>query len=92
MIGFPRPLTCKSKAKIDYPCDWLYKVIGQNNEALIEAITSVCGTDGVKISPSNSSSGGKYCSFNVEMVVMDEQSRLRVYEELKKHQAVKVIL
>ncbi len=92
MNPFPKPISCKTKPDINYPCLWLYKVIGENKQELLQAIQSVCGKDGVDISPSHSSSAGKYSSFNVELEVKDEAFRLSIYEELKKHREVKVIL
>ena len=92
MDPFPRPFSCKEKAKIDYPCSWLYKVIGLDEESLIIAIETVCGTGNLLITRSHTSSGGKYCSLNVEIVVEDDSSRLAHYQNLKNHAAVKVVL
>ncbi len=93
MDPFPKPFTCKEKPRIDYPCPWLYKVIGLNEEDLRKAITTVCaGTDNILISKSHTSSGGKYCSLNVEVVVEDDEQRLAHYQNLKNHAAVKVVL
>lgn len=80
-----------SKPVIAYPCVWLYKVIGTDTDALMRAITAVC-PQGIAITPSKASSGGKYCSLNVEIEVADEASRLALYQNLKNHIAVKVVL
>ncbi len=89
---FPKPFSCKEKPSIDYPCSWLYKVIGLDEEALRRAIEIVIGDKDVLITRSNTSSGGKYCSLNVEFVVEDEETRLRYYQHLKNHAAVKVVM
>ncbi len=89
---FPKPFSCKEKANIKYPCSWLYKVIGTNEDALRKAIHTVIGTENLIITKSHTSSGGKYCSLNVEIVVKDENSRLATYNNLKNHAAVKVVL
>ena len=79
------------KPEITYPCDWQYKVIGEDPTAITRAITTICpGT--ISISPSKTSTSGKYCSLNVEIEVTDEASRLAVYQNLKNHIAVKVVL
>ncbi len=80
-----------SKPVITYPCVWLYKVIGSDADALFRAINTVC-PEIISITSSKSSSGGKYCSLNVEIEVTDEASRLAVYQNLKNHIAVKVVL
>lgn len=89
---FPKPFSCKEKPSIQYPCSWLYKVIGQDENALRKAISTVFGKDELLITKSHTSSGGKYCSLNVEVVVEDEASRLGNYNNLKNHAAVKVVL
>lgn len=76
---------------ITYPCLWLYKVIGEDAIALGRAINTIC-PGMTSITPSKNSSGGKYCSLNVEVEVADEASRLAIYQNLKNHLAVKMVL
>ncbi|MBU1232371.1 MAG: DUF493 domain-containing protein, partial [Proteobacteria bacterium] len=40
---FPKPFSCKEKPDISYPCSWLYKVIGTDEDALRQVIQTVCG-------------------------------------------------
>lgn len=82
----------KVKPCIDYPCRWVYKVIGEDREELRRAITVLLQDLDHSIAFSNSSSGGKYHSFNVEVTVECEEKRLAVYEALKAEPAVKIIL
>jgi hypothetical protein len=79
------------KPAITYPCLWLYKVIGEDATALARAINTVCPAPAV-IVPSKTSSSGKYCSLNVEIEVVDEATRLAIYQNLKNHLAVKMVL
>ncbi len=79
------------KPAISYPCIWLYKVIGEDVSSLTRAIEAVCPARAF-ISPSKNSSGGKYCSLNVEIEVADETSRLAIYQNLQNHLAVKMVL
>ncbi|MFH2124711.1 MAG: DUF493 domain-containing protein [Pseudomonadota bacterium] len=79
------------KPEITYPCVWLYKVIGEDVASLTRAITTVCPAQ-ASIAPSNTSSSGKYCSLNVEIEVADEACRLAIYQNLKNHLAVKMVL
>lgn len=85
------PSICSQKADITYPCVWLYKVIGEDIHALTRAITTVCPAH-CDITPSQTSSGGKYHSLNVSMEVSSERERLAVYQHLKNHMAVKMVL
>ncbi len=80
------------KPEISYPCTWMYKVIGEDVEALKEVIITACAPAAVEISHSHSSSGGKYHSLNATLEVDSERMRLDIYEILKAHPAVKVVL
>ncbi len=83
---------CTTKTpEITYPCLWLYKVIGEDATTLAKAINVVCPASAV-IVPSKTSSGGKYCSLNVEIEVANEATRLAIYQNLKNHLAVKMVL
>ncbi len=80
------------KAQIDYPCTWVYKVIGEDCSMLKDVIVSACSPLDVMISHSQSSSRGKYHSLNAELVVPDEAVRLRIYNLLQDSPFVKVVL
>ena len=53
---------------------------------------TILGTENLIITKSHTSSGGKYCSLNAETMVADDETRLRHYQNLKNHAAVKVVL
>jgi len=80
------------RPEIKYPCDWVYKVIGEDCNLLEEAVISACSPLPVKISYSHSSSSGKYHSLNAELEVPTEEVRLKIYEHLQSSPAIKVIL
>jgi uncharacterized protein len=89
---FQKPFSCKEKPDITYPCSWLYKVIGTDEDTLRKAIVCICGEENLLITRSHTSSNGKYCSLNVEMVVDNDETRLGHYRNLKNHSAIKVVL
>jgi len=91
-LGKKGPGQPPERPEIDYPCDWVYKVIGADCSLLKEAIISACSPLPVKISYSHSSSGGKYHSLNAEIEVPTEEVRLKIYDLLKCSPAIKVIL
>ena len=80
------------RPEIEYPCTWVYKVIGRDCTLLKELIVSACAPQSVKISHSNTSSGGKYHSLSAELRVEDETTRLAIYENLKNSPGVKFVL
>ena len=80
------------KPKLTYPCKWIYKVIGFNQEGVRKAIFEVVGDGEYSIEHSNNSTNGKYCCLNFEMTVHSEENRTKIYESLKNHPNVKIVL
>lgn len=80
------------KPEIEYPCTWVYKVIGQDCTLLKDVIIATCSPTEVSISHSQSSSKGKYHSLSAELIVTSEEVRLSIYETLKNDPAVKIVL
>jgi uncharacterized protein len=77
---------------IDYPCEWSYRIIGSDEHLLRKAAKSAVGNKKYTLSVSNRSSGGKYQSLNLELRVVDESERLRIFDNLKNEAAIKFVL
>jgi len=82
----------EKKVVIEYPCNWCYKVIASEREALEQAIRDVIDEREHKITPSNKSKSGKYTSMNLDLLVHNEDDRTFIFEALKKHQDIKMVL
>jgi uncharacterized protein len=80
------------KPEIVYPCPWGYKVIGSDVDRLRSAIAEVIQELPHTITPSHSSLPGKYLCLDVEIVVSSEECRLEIYESLRRHPAIKIVL
>jgi uncharacterized protein len=80
------------KSKINYPCQWTYKLIGQDGDLLKKAVLVVVQDKKYQLSASKSSSGGKYKSFNLELNVADEEERNQIFESLKNNSSIKFVL
>jgi putative lipoic acid-binding regulatory protein len=80
------------KPRIDYPYFWVYKVIGRDMEGLRCAVMEVLEGSEYTMTPSRSSKGGAYHCLNVEMTVNSEQLRLGLYERLRRHPAVIMVM
>ena len=80
------------KAQINYPCQWLYKVIGLDREKLHRALLEIVSDDSCDITFSNSSRTGKYHCLNLEVTVLSEEVRNSIYMALKAHPQVKIVL
>ena len=80
------------EVKIEYPCEWSYKVIVLS-DANIECVTSdVLGERGCNTRASHHSKGGKYESYNISLLVHNDDDRHEVFQGFKKHEKVKMVL
>ncbi|MBA4423335.1 MAG: DUF493 domain-containing protein [Syntrophus sp. (in: bacteria)] len=80
------------KPRIDYPCLWVYKVIGRDLEGLCCAVAEIMQGSEHAVTPSRSSKGGAYHCLNVEMTVESEPVRLALYEQLRRHPSVVMVM
>ena len=82
----------KEKLELAYPCNWSYKLIGYEKEAIQKAIHDVIVKREHKLTHSNSSKSGKYVSMNLDLVVTNEDERNFIFQALKDHQNIKMVL
>ncbi|MDY0120816.1 MAG: DUF493 domain-containing protein [Sulfurimonas sp.] len=82
----------KEKLELEYPCSWCYKLIGYEKEAIERAIHEVILEREHNLTHSNSSKTGKYVSMNLDLVILNEDERNFIYEALKAHQNIKMVL
>ena len=82
----------EEKLELTYPCSWAYKLIAGEKEALEKAIHDVIDEREHKLAHSKKSKGGKYVSMNLELLVHNEDDRNFIYEALKAHQNIKMVL
>jgi putative lipoic acid-binding regulatory protein len=93
------------KLELEYPCSWCYKVIASEKEALQKAVKDVIkereqkvngeakeASLGYQLTDSNRSKTGKFVSMNLDMLVHNEDDRQFIYDALKKHQDIKMVL
>ncbi len=82
----------EKKLELEYPCSWRYKLIGHEKEAIEKAIRDVILEREHDLEHSNASKSGKYVSMNLDLVVTNEDERQFIYEALKAHQNIKMVL
>lgn len=79
-------------SEIEYPCLWNFKIIGREEEHMRRAIAKIVGDSDYTLTFSNQSRHGKYRSLNLDMVVLDESHRLNIYEALRHHRSIRIVL
>lgn len=80
------------KPEISYPCLWQYKIIGTDRESIIDIVSDLLQNTDHLLANSHTSSGGRYVSMNLEVVVQSEEQRLSLYNQLVKNSAIKIVL
>jgi len=83
---------CQQKLELEYPCSWVYKLVGLEQESIRGAVSAVLQERQCLVTLSNSSRTGKYHCLNVEVVVDDETDRTRLYEAFRCHSAITMVL
>lgn len=82
----------QDKAAIEYPCRWIYKIFGTDQARLRDAVMQLIPGDEYTLSPSHSSTTGKYHCMNLEITVMCEEDREGIYEALREHHTIVLVL
>lgn len=82
----------QQKVQLKYPCPWVYKIIGPDADEMMRGLTEIIRDCAYKVYPSRSSKTAKYQSLNVELSVESEAQRTALYEALKAHRAIKLVL
>lgn len=85
-------MTKQKTPAISYPCAWQYKLIGMDKNAIKQAIAEIIADHNHTITPSKTSSSGKYISFNVELKVHSEEHRDTFFCQLRDHADIKFVI
>ena len=80
------------KVQIEYPCEWKYKVIGEERELIEEAVKSIMGERPYSCTFSKTSNKGSYHSYELKALVHNEDDRTEIFRQLKKHDDLKMVL
>lgn len=82
----------EGKPKIDYPTNWIYKVIGEDKQSIENKIKQILTNKDHTIKISNHSKGGKYISLHLEVLVFNDDERIFIFEELKSSEVIKFVV
>lgn len=80
------------KVQITYPCEWSYKIIGQDRTKMLLAVDSIIKSDSMLIRESHSSRNGKYISLELRVRVQNESERNSYFKILAEHSEIRMVL
>ncbi len=78
--------------ELDYPCNWEYKIVIRHEQTIQDIIKEVLEEREHDIKPSKKSTGGKFKSYTLEMLVHNEDDRKEIYKLLGDHEHIKMII
>lgn len=87
-----KTIGCNRKPDISYPCRWHYRLIGENRDAMLLALSVWLSRPDALVTDGNVSATGRYLSLNLELTVESEEERLAVYQSLTGHAAIRMVL
>lgn len=80
------------KLELDYPCNWIYKVVVLESTNIKEVIQEVILEREHNVKESNVSTKGKFKSYTLDLIVHNDDDRKTIYELLGKHSSIKMVL
>lgn len=80
------------KPLLQYPCSWVYQVIGTDEAAIRTGVAHILGKADYALSYSNTSRTGKYCSLRLQVTVETEAERDRIFVALQENPAVRAVM
>lgn len=78
--------------EISYPCLWSYRIIGRQALEVRAAVATIVGRQQYELSAANTSSGGKYLSFELRLTVTSDAERLSLFTRLADHADILFVL
>ena len=77
--------------ELNFPCEWEYRVIGEFKEKIEIAVFEIIDKK-YQLKASKVSKKGKYKSFSIKISVESDKERIIIFEKLKQHSDIKMVL
>lgn len=78
--------------KIEYPCRWQYRIIGESRTGIRRVVERHVRERPLNLAESHVSSGGRYVSMSLEVTVASDGERQELYRLLAGDPAIRVVL
>lgn len=82
----------KHKLELAYPCNWKYKIVLLEKSNANNISKEILGERSHKIKKSNVSKNGKFISYDVELIVFNDDDRVELHTLFNNHVEIKMVL
>lgn len=82
----------KHKLELDYPCNWSYKLVVLESTNIKAVVEEILIKRVHSLKESRSSSKGKFKSYNLDLIVHNDDDRKSLHEQLGNHNDIKMVL
>ncbi|PAF52598.1 DUF493 domain-containing protein [Helicobacter sp. 13S00477-4] len=81
----------EGKPNITYPCEWEYRIIGENEDKIKEAVFETMPRV-YQLETKNRSSKGRFISLHAKIITNSEEERNEIFTKLSKHPEIKMVI
>jgi len=82
----------KEKPKIEYPCNWGFKLIGRDKEKIKDAIKDIINDREYEYRDGNISRSGKFVTVNTNCNVESQEDRDRIFKAFNEHENIDMVI
>lgn len=82
----------QARPEISYPTRWSYRIVGTSEDAIRTHVQGFLGDVEHELVLRRRSSGKRYVSLNLSLVVRDEAQRLAIYDQIVSHEAIRFVV
>lgn len=80
------------KLELNYPCSWEYKLVVLESCNIKKCVKEIVLEREHTIKTSKTSAKGKFKSYNLELIVYNEDDRVELFRLLGEHSDIKMVL
>jgi putative lipoic acid-binding regulatory protein len=82
----------KEKPKIEYPCNWGFKLIGRDRDKIKDAIKDIINDREYECKDGNSSKSGKFVTVNTNCKVNSQEDRDKIFKAFRDHNDIDMVI
>ena len=80
------------KLELEYPCSWCYKIVVKSEHNGNKVAKDILDIREHKVTKSKVSSGGKFKSYSVDLLVHSDDDRKELHKQFGDHNHVKMVV